>query len=123
MHRETDLAARQICLPTRLRLFYGVPAHAHFERAGAFVWKFLTFSDGSRMAHTLDPGLMEIMVCPESHARLIQVGDWLYSTDPATRRRYPVREGLPIMLIEESEVVNEADFQKVMQQNQEKVTR
>ena len=38
------------------------------------------------MAQSLDPGLMEIMVCPESHARLIQVGDWLYSTDPATRR-------------------------------------
>lgn len=76
------------------------------------------------MPQSLDPGLMEILVCPESHARLIQVGDWLYSTDPATRRRYPIREGIPIMLIEESEVVDEAEFQRIMQQqNQEKVAQ
>ena len=73
------------------------------------------------MAQTVDPDLLAIMVCPESHARLILVGDWLYSTDPATRRRYPVREGLPIMLIEESEVVGETEFQRVMQQYQEKM--
>lgn len=72
------------------------------------------------MATKIDPELMKILVCPESHARLIQVGNWLYSTDPATRRRYPLREGLPIMLIEESEVVSPEDFDKVMQENQEK---
>lgn len=68
------------------------------------------------MSNQIDPELLKIMVCPESHARLIQVGDWLYSTDPATRRRYPVRDGLPIMLIEESEVVDEAEFNKTVQQ-------
>lgn len=71
------------------------------------------------MSQPIDPGLMEILVCPESHARLIQVGDWLYSTDPATRRRYPVRDGIPIMLIEESEVVEEAEFQRVVQNQPE----
>ncbi len=71
----------------------------------------------------LNPELMEILVCPESHAKLVQVGDWLYSTDPATRRRYPIREGIPIMLIEESEVVDEPEFQRVLQQNQEKVAQ
>lgn len=75
------------------------------------------------MANLLDPGLMEILVCPESHARLVQSGDWLYSTDAQTRRRYPIREGLPIMLIEESEVVEPAEFQRIMQQNQEKTTQ
>lgn len=74
------------------------------------------------MAQALDPGLMEIMVCPESHARLIQVGDWLYSTDANTRRRYPIREGIPIMLIDESQVVDEAEFRRVMQ-NQESTTK
>ncbi|MEP0841259.1 MAG: hypothetical protein HRF43_00945 [Phycisphaerae bacterium] len=69
-------------------------------------------------AETIDPELLEILVCPESHARLIQVGDWLYSTDPATRRRYPIRDGLPIMLIEESQVVDEAEFQRVMREHQ-----
>ena len=68
------------------------------------------------MSSQLDPELLSLMVCPQSHARLIQVGDWLCSTDPATRRRYPIREGLPIMLIEESEVMDEAEFNRVMQQ-------
>jgi uncharacterized protein len=72
------------------------------------------------MATTIDPELMSILVCPQSHARLIQVGEWLYSTDPATRRRYPLRDGLPIMLIDESEVVSPDEFNKVMQDNQEK---
>jgi len=71
------------------------------------------------MAQTFDPELMSILVCPQSHARLIQVGDWLYSTDRETRRRYPVREGLPIMLIDESEVVSPEEFDKVMNDNQE----
>jgi len=55
-------------------------------------------------------------VCPQSHAKLVQSGEWLYSTDPATRRRYPVRNGIPVMLIDESEVVGDEEFKKVMQQ-------
>jgi uncharacterized protein len=72
------------------------------------------------MAQPLNSELMDILVCPESHSKLVQVGDWLYSTDPATRRRYPIREGIPIMLIEESEVVDDAEFRRVMQNAQEK---
>jgi uncharacterized protein len=71
------------------------------------------------MGQNIDPELLGILVCPESHAKLVLVGDWLYSTDPATRRRYPVRDGLPIMLIDDSEVVDEAEFNRVMQQTQQ----
>ena len=74
------------------------------------------------MAQAINPELMQILVCPESHARLVQVGDWLYSTDAATRRRYPIREGIPIMLIDESQVVDEAEFHRVLSENQEKVS-
>ena len=68
------------------------------------------------MACELDPELLSILACPESKAPLIPLGDWLYSTDPATRRRYPVRGNppIPIMLIEESEVVAEDEFQRIM---------
>ena len=66
------------------------------------------------MACELDPELLSILACPESKAPLIPLGDWLYSTDPATRRRYPVRDGIPIMLIEESEVVAEDEFRRIM---------
>lgn len=67
----------------------------------------------------MDSKLMGILVCPQSHTPLLRVGDWLYSTDPATRRRYPIRDGIPIMLIDESEVVSEEEFARVMKESQE----
>ncbi len=67
--------------------------------------------------------LLEILVCPESKARLVKEGDWLYSTDARTRRRYAIRESIPNLLIEESEVVSPEDFERVMSQHKEKMTR
>ncbi len=58
--------------------------------------------------------LLKIMECPVAHAPLVQVGDWLYSTDAETRRKYPIREGIPIMLVEESQVVEPDEFERVM---------
>lgn len=66
------------------------------------------------MADPLNPELMSILVCPDTHARLVHHGDWLYSTDPKSRRRYPIRDGIPVMLIDESEVVDEAEFRRVV---------
>jgi uncharacterized protein YbaR (Trm112 family) len=62
----------------------------------------------------IDAELLRIMVCPVIHAPLVQLGDWLYSTEPATRRKYPIRDGIPIMLIDESEVTDQAEFDRVM---------
>jgi len=61
----------------------------------------------------LDKELLDVLVCPKSKARLIQSGDWLYSTDRETRLRYPIREGIPIMLLEEAEQVEVSEFEKV----------
>lgn len=66
------------------------------------------------MSNAIDKELLKILVCPESKAPLVQVEDWLYSTDPETRRRYPVRDGIPIMLIDESEVVAQEEFDRIM---------
>lgn len=62
----------------------------------------------------LDDDLLRILVCPQTHAPLIQAGDWLYSTDPGTRRKYPIRDGLPILLIDEAESVTQEEFERVM---------
>jgi len=61
----------------------------------------------------VDPVLLEKLVCPVSHAPLIQVGAWLYSTDRETRRRYPIRDGIPIMLIDEAEEVALDEFLRI----------
>ena len=66
------------------------------------------------MMAKIDAELLRIMVCPVTHAPLVQLGDWVYSTDPARRRKYPIRDGIPIMLIDESEVSDHAEFDRVM---------
>ena len=58
--------------------------------------------------------LRKIMECPVAHTPLVQVGDWLYSTDPKTRRKYRIQDGIPIMLIEESQVADPEEFERVM---------
>lgn len=62
----------------------------------------------------IDPQLLSIMVCPETHAPLREVDGWLISTDATTRRRYPIRDGIPVMLIEESEVMSEEAWTAAM---------
>ena len=52
---------------------------------------------------TLDPALLELLVCPLSRAALVQDGETLVSTDAATRRRYRIDDGIPVLLIDESE--------------------
>ena len=62
----------------------------------------------------IDPELLEILRCPDSHAPLVADGDWLVSTDPATRRRYRVQDDIPNMILEDSEVMAEEAWIAVM---------
>lgn len=51
----------------------------------------------------LDPDFLAILVCPLSRKPLVQLGDWLVSTDEATRRRYRIEDGIPVLLVEEGQ--------------------
>ena len=62
----------------------------------------------------VDPKLLEILVCPETKAPLVLDGNTLVSTDPETRRRYRIEDDIPIMLIDESEVLSENNWQAIM---------
>jgi uncharacterized protein YbaR (Trm112 family) len=63
----------------------------------------------------IDPQLLSIMVCPISHAPLHEIDGWLVSTDSETRRRYPIRDGIPVMLVEESEEMSPEDWEQALQ--------
>lgn len=63
----------------------------------------------------LDKELLELMVCPDSRAPLVQDGERLVSTDPATRRSYPIEDGIPRMLIESSEQLDQEEWEHIMQ--------
>lgn len=69
------------------------------------------------MGQVLDPWFVEMLVCPDSVARLVLHGERLYSTDPKCRRSYAVQNGIPNMLIEESQVVSEPEFARIMQES------
>jgi uncharacterized protein YbaR (Trm112 family) len=61
-----------------------------------------------------DEKLLEILVCPESKAPLLLDGDHLVSTDPHTRRRYRIDDDIPIMLIDDSEVLDEEAWRAIL---------
>ena len=47
------------------------------------------------------PELLEILACPVDHAPVREEGERLICT--ACGRRYPVRDGIPVMLVDEAE--------------------
>jgi uncharacterized protein YbaR (Trm112 family) len=62
----------------------------------------------------LDPTLLEILVCPEDHGPLhyLEAEDLLYN--PRLHRVYEVRDGIAVMLIEESRQVDDAEHDRLM---------
>jgi uncharacterized protein len=62
----------------------------------------------------LDPTLLEILACPDDRGPLLYLPteDALYN--PRTRRRYEVRDDIPVMLVDESIVVDEAEHTRLM---------
>lgn len=50
----------------------------------------------------VDKELLEILACPVEKAPLREESDRLVCT--ACGRRYPVRDGIPVMLVDEAEV-------------------
>jgi uncharacterized protein len=62
----------------------------------------------------LDPQLLEILACPEDKGPLLyfQDEDCLYN--PRLKRRYPIRDDIPIMLVEEAETVDDAEHERLL---------
>lgn len=57
--------------------------------------------------------LLEILVCPLSKASLLLVENRLISTDAETRRAYSIKNGIPIMLIEEAESLSKEEWERL----------
>jgi len=57
----------------------------------------------------LDPRLVAVLACPVDKGPLYYLGDDGGLYNPRLRRRYVVREGIPVMLPDEAEAVADAD--------------
>lgn len=65
----------------------------------------------------IDPKLLAILVCPETKYPLVEDGDTLVSTHPEIRRRYTVDRGIPVMLIDKSELLTEEEWNGIMKRH------
>jgi uncharacterized protein YbaR (Trm112 family) len=62
----------------------------------------------------LDPTLLDVLACPDDKGPLlyIEAEDSLYN--PRLKRRYAIRDDIPIMLVDEAESVDDAEHDRIM---------
>lgn len=62
----------------------------------------------------LDPKLLEILACPEDKGPLLYFDDESALYNPRLKRRYAIRDDIPIMLVDEAEAVDEKEHQRLL---------
>jgi uncharacterized protein YbaR (Trm112 family) len=62
----------------------------------------------------LDPQLVEILACPEDKGPLLYFADEQTLYNPRLKRRYAIRDDIPIMLIDEAETVTDAEHERLV---------
>lgn len=67
------------------------------------------------MTSVLDPRLLEILACPDDKGPLWFIADEDRLYNPRLKRSYDVRDGIPVMLIDEATTVTETEHQRIMQ--------
>ena len=62
----------------------------------------------------LDPQLLEILACPEDKGPLLYFEDEQSLYNPRLKRRYTIRDDIPVMLIDEAETVAAAEHDRLV---------
>ena len=62
----------------------------------------------------LDPQLLEILACPEDKGPLLYFPDEESLYNPRLKRRYAIRDDIPIMLIDEAETVDDTEHARLL---------
>jgi uncharacterized protein len=62
---------------------------------------------------TLDAELLEILVCPNDRGEVDYLEDEQVIVCRTCGYRYPVRDGIPVMLIDEAETVSDAEHDRL----------
>lgn len=64
------------------------------------------------MTQAVDPKLLEILVCPLTHALLRYDAARQELISDQARLAYPIRDGIPIMLPDEARILDEQDVKR-----------
>ncbi len=62
----------------------------------------------------LDPQLLEILACPEDKGPLLYFADESALYNPRLKKRYEVRDDIPIMLVDEADTVDDAEHERLV---------
>ena len=62
----------------------------------------------------LDAQLLEILACPEDKGPLLYFEDEEILYNPRLKRRYAIRDDIPIMLIDEAETIDDESHARLM---------
>lgn len=62
----------------------------------------------------LDPQLLEILACPDDKGPLLYFADEDSLYNPRLKRRYAIKDDIPIMLIDEAETVVDAEHDRLV---------
>lgn len=62
----------------------------------------------------LDPKLLEILACPEDKGPLLYFEDESALYNPRLKRRYAIEDGIPIMLIDEAQTVDDSEHNRLL---------
>lgn len=63
---------------------------------------------------SLDPQLLEILACPQDKGPLLYFADENLLYNPRLQRGYEIRSDIPIMLIDEARVMDDAEHARLM---------
>ncbi len=63
---------------------------------------------------SLDPQLLEILACPDDKGPLLYFKDENSLYNARQQRRYRIDEDIPVMLIDESEIVDDAEHKRLV---------
>ena len=63
---------------------------------------------------TLNPQLLAVLACPQDKGPLYFIADEDALYNPRLRRRYDVRDGIPVMLIDEATTADGAEHERIM---------
>lgn len=63
----------------------------------------------------LDPLLIEVLACPLDKGPLLWFADELLLYNPRLRKSYAVRDGIPVMLVDEATDVDAAEHERLTQ--------
>lgn len=61
----------------------------------------------------IDPALLSILACPQDKGPLFYVEDEGFLYNPRLKRKYPVRDDIAVMLIDESSQADDAEHARV----------